>query len=293
MGLPPSTQFTRQKSALDSKGIIGGVASIFGFGTAAAVLTHMLGVEVGKGDIEGTVANGKLIASQYAAIVSTVAAVIGLWGNWVRKTRIAFENGKNPLASKGIVGNLAAIAAGAVAFFQAVSVDWHTLAAIAGKFQESWTVVAPAVIGIAGALQGVYARWRAKHAVQASPLTLPLPMILAFGILSLTGCASAEKNRVPVATPVAAEGFEPSRPDPLEQGFIAATTAAIFQFVEFEGGYADGELCGGIKIFEFGPRLCLGFDFPTLDKGAVKDREAGPPGDVDKAELEFLATQNK
>lgn len=157
-----------KKNPLDSKGVIGGLVATVAFGIVATQLTNRTGVEVSKDEIKGVYDNTQLLVAQWGAWAALLASAVGLWGNWVRKVKVGFQEGKAPWKSKGIVGNLAGAIAGVAAFFSAVEADSETIEALIGQGKDLWTVAAPAALGIFGTVQGFWGRWRAQERMGAS-----------------------------------------------------------------------------------------------------------------------------
>lgn len=270
----PMTALKGLKSKSDSKGIIGGILSLIGFGLAATVLSRWLGIEVKKTDLEGISENVQLIQANWAAWVALIGAAIGLWGNWVREAKIGFgSDEKNPAKSKGIMGNLMAILAGIWAFTQSVGADWSKIQELIGTGKEQWEIVAPAVLGIFGTLQGMWGRWRAKKVVSGSTITVSpgLPLILIPILFLSISCASGSGTSGETTISASevgdktVEGFSPDSDVSaitVRDGIIAGATAAIIEAVKFHGTFKDGHLCGSVTLFGFGPEVCLGLEIP-------------------------------
>lgn len=292
MGLPPHTKFRVSKSPLKSRGVVGGLVSVVGFTLAATFMNRSLGVPVAKEELETVVGHGKAIYAQAAFWIALVGSVVGLIGNWYRKAKVAFvDSGKNPVASRGVMGNVVAFLAGLWAFALAVIGDADTLRATLEAAKGQWEIIAPAVIGLIGAARGLIGRIEANTAIKVGGP--PVGVLILFA-LPLASCTSSPTLADP-ALPSGKGGSDPAlfppgfNPDAIvEPGLIGAASAALLRAVSFDGGYADGELCGGVKIFGIGPRLCLGFEFPGMaESDQIVFVADASPDPVDLAEAEF------
>lgn len=265
------------KSKLDSKGILGGLTGSIGWGLAALALSRVLGVDIDKDDLTPLADNGTLIAAQWGAVVALAGAVVGLWGNWARQFRVGFDgDGKNPVASRGIMGNVVAIGAGAWAFIEAVSADSETVLALLGQAEEQWKIVAPALVGILGTLQGLWGRWRAtEKVVESTGKGLPM-IVLPFLILSSASCASPITDPVPSGQghvdpslfPKSSISDRGMRDDHdlmtgwQQDGMIATAGIALLRAISFSGGIDDERACVNATLFGYGPEICIGIAKP-------------------------------
>ncbi|MCC6883173.1 MAG: hypothetical protein IT576_13560 [Verrucomicrobiales bacterium] len=264
------TQLRGIKLKKDSKGILGGLLGLIGFGLAASFLSRTLGFEVKKDDIEAISENSKLISAQWAVWASLVGTLIGLLGNWARQTKIAFDGtGKNPAASRGVMGNLTAILAGAWAFIQAVEVDWDQIAVLVGEGKRQWMLVAPAVMGIIGTVQGLWGRWRAKSKVSQSVISSEssgaLLIVLLPCLLLGASCAATPTTPLDAGSVTGKSVVEDQTgATPAQQGLVAVGVAGLLRSVQFHGRYDSGRVCANATLFGFGPEICLGFKVPNL-----------------------------
>jgi len=188
-----------KKSKLDSQGVTGSLVGVVAFGLAATFLSKKLGIDVSKAEVKDTVENARVVAANAAIWIALVGAVVGLWGNWARKAKLAFTAHKGKFAglSRGFMGNILAAVAGLFAFINAISADWAQLESLIGDGAENWKVISPAVLGIVSTLKGAWGRYRAKESFEGSNLQ-GLPLVL-IGFASLSSCTSIgfEGNQSP------------------------------------------------------------------------------------------------
>lgn len=160
------TSLTGSKSALLSRGILGGVASLVSFGAIAVVITKLLGVSVTADDLREFQANTTVVVASVAAWVGIGSAAVGLIGNWCRQAKIAFlGDGTAPWQSRGIMGNLSAAIAAGVVLYQSIQPDLAQVASLLGEAQTQWAISGAAVTGLIGSLVGLYGRWAAKRKI--------------------------------------------------------------------------------------------------------------------------------
>lgn len=279
------------KQKKDSKGILGGFLGLVGFGLAATFLSRTLGFEVKKDDLESIAENSKLISTQWAVWASLIGTLIGLWGNWARTTKIAFDNtGKNPAASRGVMGNLAAILAGAWAFIEAVETDWDKISMLVGEGKRQWMLVAPAVMGIIGTVQGLWGRWRAKSKVGQSIISpessgalliVLLPCLLLGASCAATPAAYQDTGSVTGKSVVQ----DQTGATPAQKGLVAVGIAGLLRSVQFHGRYDSGRVCANATLFGFGPEVCIGFKVPDLHPESQERR-------LDEVEAKVEAIQS-
>ena len=278
------------KKKKDSKGILGGLAALIGFGFAAKKLSQATGVEVSREEIETIVDQGKFIAAQSAVWIALAGTLVGLWGNWVRKYRVAFlpQDGEKPaLASRGVWGNLAAFGAGAFAFVEAIGMDGDSLRVLIGDAKDNWQIVAPSVLGIYGAVLGFWGRYRADRPVKRSPAAVSAynGFVIPFVLLVLCVPACATQTQQEREMEEAMQGVF----GPAQKKTIAESAQWMLDQIKFDGRIESGRLWGSATLFGFGPEMGFGVLTPKRDLPApyVNERQAAMEVAVARLQTDF------
>lgn len=167
---PTAHQYLRgEKKPLQSSGIVAGLLNATGYGLLAMVVSRFLGVPISGEEVGEIVASAKVLAIEIPVWIGLAGALIGLWGQWSRKAKVAWKgDGKKPWRSRGIVGNLVAAGAAATAFVQAIRLDADELQALLGDAAGQWQLTAPAAIALFAALKGIWARWQATKRIAST-----------------------------------------------------------------------------------------------------------------------------
>jgi len=274
-------ELRNSKKKKDSKGFLGGIIGAIGFGLLASQLTRITGVEVSKEEITDTVDHGKFVWEQKAVWVGLAATIVGLWGNWVRTAKIAFDGyGKNPLKSKGVMGNLTGFGIAAWALIEAVAADWDQVQSVIGDGQESWKVIAPAVMAVLGTAQGFWGRWRATSKVDETRIPANPNSVLFMIMLIPVFLVSCSSTQLPVGGSPAQDDLFPSdQPSLSDQGMrsdadleetwyrdgaMAVAGAALIRSITITGGIENGMACAEASLAGFGPKICLGIATPDI-----------------------------